>query len=88
MGLFEETDAGADLKRNPASGHFHLEFHGMVVRPVEYGHIMQVDAVAHQFENPLADKIGLLQDIARRRQHWTGAPAPHGFQLFLILITS
>jgi hypothetical protein len=40
--LLEKTQSARDLKRNPVPRELHLEFHGVVVRPVQHRDILQV----------------------------------------------
>jgi hypothetical protein len=47
-------------KRYATPGKFKLDLHGMIVRAVEHGHLMERDALLVKFEHTLRDKGRLL----------------------------
>lgn len=63
MGLFKEAHAAGDLVVDIVAGQLHLQFHGVVVGPVEDGDVGEVAALIQQCTDALKDEAGLAAGV-------------------------
>ncbi len=86
MGLFEKSYPGANLKRNVPADKLHLNFHRMIMGPVEDSDIAGRHTRSHKLIDSLADEFRLPHDIFRRHQHRTGSRGPDRPERFWKLV--
>ena len=66
VGLLEEPKAAPDLEGDVPPGQLHLEFHAVIVGPVEDGDLVQGHALVPQFQDALGHELRLLDHIPQR----------------------
>ncbi|OPZ80589.1 MAG: hypothetical protein BWY77_01005 [bacterium ADurb.Bin431] len=86
MGLLEKAQAGAHFKGHAAPGQLHLEFHAVVVRPVEHRQFVERPALVPEFTDALHHKLRLLLRRVAGNRDGAGPALPGRLQLFMKLV--